>query len=230
METTRAAGGSGPHQKEATLNGTADPIDPKLLVEQGYDRVAHDYARLEGDAEWPRLRWLRKVLDQLPPGSPVLDLGCGSGDPADIEIAREHRVTGVDISRTQIDLARRNVPAGRFIHGDLGSVTFPLASFDAVVSFYALEHLPRLEHPAILRRIHGWLRDGGQFLLCIEAGEFEDGIGEWLGVPMFFSCYDPETTQSLIKKAGFTILETAIESQLEAGHEIPYLWVLAQKA
>ena len=69
--------------------------DPKAMVEAGYDRVAHDYARLEGETKWPRMRWLRKLLNQLPPGSSVLDLGCGSGDPADIEVAKEHKITGV---------------------------------------------------------------------------------------------------------------------------------------
>ena len=80
--------------------------------------------------------------------------GCGSGAPADVEIARRHAVTGVDISGAQIDLARQNVPAGTYIHGDAGSVKFPAASFDAVVSFYTLEHLPRHEHETLLGRIH----------------------------------------------------------------------------
>ena len=80
--------------------------DPKRVVERGYDRVAHRYARLEGESEWPRMRWLRKLLNRLEPGSSVLDLGCGSGNPADVEISKEHKVTGVDISQTQINLAR----------------------------------------------------------------------------------------------------------------------------
>jgi ubiquinone/menaquinone biosynthesis C-methylase UbiE len=140
------------------MNSGSGVDDPKRLVEQGYDKVAHDYARLEGETEWPRMRWLRKMLSKLEPDSPVLDLGCGSGDPADVEIARAHKVTGVDISQTQINLACQNVPAGHFIHGDAGSVEFPAAAFDAVISFYTLEHIPREEHETILRRIHHWLR------------------------------------------------------------------------
>ena len=128
--------------------------DPKQVVERGYDQVAHDYSRLEGDSEWPRMRWLTKLLGRLEPGSSVLDLGCGSGDPADIEISKEHVVTGVDISQTQINLARQNVPIGRFLHADAGSVEFPPSEFDAVVSFYTLEHIPRDEHRTILQRIY----------------------------------------------------------------------------
>jgi len=203
--------------------------DPKRIVKQGYDRVAHDYACLEGETEWPRMRWLKKVLNRLSPGSSVLDLGCGSGKPADVEISKEHRVTGVDISETQINLARQNVPTGSFVHRDAGSVEFAPASFDAVISFYTLEHIPRREHGTILRRIHQWLRAGGFLLISIEAGDYDDVMGEWLGVPMFFSCYDAETMKQMVTEAGFELLETAIETQVEQGHDVPFLWLFARR-
>ena len=206
-----------------------DLNDPKAVVAQGYDRVAADYACLENEAEWPRMRWLKRLLKGLDAGSSVLDLGCGSGDPADIEIAKNHTVTGVDISEEQIRLARKNVPSGRFIHADAASVNFPADSFDAVVSFYALEHIPREEHAALLRRISRWLRVGGLLLLSTEAGEEKGVVGEWLGVPMFFSSFGPEAVEQMIQESGFEILETAIEPQVEQGIEIPYLWVLGRK-
>ena len=114
------------------MNNAKNSVNPKKMVEQGYDKVASDYACLEGEIKWPRMQWLKK-LHPLEPRSSVLDLGCGSGDPADIEIAKKHKVTGVDISQTQINLARQKVPDGHFIHGDAGSVDFPSASFDAVI-------------------------------------------------------------------------------------------------
>jgi cyclopropane fatty-acyl-phospholipid synthase-like methyltransferase len=211
------------------VNSTPNATDPKRVVECGYDQVAHEHARLEGESEWPRMRWLRKLLDRLEPGSSVLDLGCGSGHPADVEISKEHQVTGVDISQTQIALARQNVPAGRFLHGDAGSVEFPPSSFDAVVSFYTLEHIPRQEHQIVLQRINNWLQVGGLLLISMEAGDYDDVMGEWLGVPMFISCYDPETMKQMVNEAGLELLETAIETQLEGGKDIPFLWVLAQK-
>jgi len=211
------------------VNSATGFSDPKQVVERGYDQVAHDYARLEGEAEWPRMRWLKKVLDRLPPGSSVLDLGCGSGVPADIEISKEHQVTGVDISQTQISLARQNNPAGNYLHGDAGSVEFGASSFDAVVSFYTLEHIPREEHETILRRIHQWLRPGGLLLISMEAGDYEGFYGEWLGVPMFMSCFDPETMRHLVDGAGFDLLESAIENQVEGSHAVPYHWLLARK-
>jgi ubiquinone/menaquinone biosynthesis C-methylase UbiE len=203
------------------MNGATQPYNPKQVVEQGYDQVAHDYARLEGETEWPQMRWLKKVLNQLSPGSSVLDLGCGSGVPADLEIAREHRVTGVDISQTQINLARQNIPAGTFLHGDAGSIEFAASSLDAVVSFYTLEHIPREEHETILRRIHQRLRPSGLLLISMESGDYEGFFGEWLGVPMFMSCFDPETMKQMIHRAGFEPLEAAIETQIEQDHTVP---------
>jgi ubiquinone/menaquinone biosynthesis C-methylase UbiE len=211
------------------MSEPTDSLDPKRVVEQGYDRVAAEYARLEGESEWPRLRWLGKVLELVCGWWEVLDLGCGSGNPADVEIAREHTVTGVDISRAQIDLARQNVPSGRFLWGDAASVSFPAASFDAVVSFYILEHIPRDEHAALLGRIRRWLRKGGLLLVSMEAGEADGVVSEWLGVPMYFSCFDPETTKQMIQEAGFEILESAIETQVEGGDEISFHWVLGRK-
>lgn len=211
------------------MKDTMDTQNPKQIVESGYDRVAEEYARLEGETQWPRMRWIKKLLKLLKPSSRILDIGCGSGDPADIEISKFHNVTGIDISQVQISLARKNVPGGFFLHGDVGSVEFPSVSFDAAISFYTLEHIPRNDHETILRRIYQWLRPPGYILVSLEAGDYDNVTDKWLGVPMFISCYDPQTMKDLVKKAGFDILETAIEIQVEQNHDVPYLWILARK-
>ena len=215
------------------MKSASGSYDPKQVVARGYDRAAHDYARLEGEKEWPRMRWLRKLLNRLEPDSSVLDLGCGSGDPADVEISKDHKVTGVDISQTQINLARQNVPAGYFLHEDVGSVEFSAASFDAVTAFYTLDCIPREEHETIIRRIYHWLRPEGLLLISIEAADYDNVRGEWLGVPMFFSSFDPQTMIRLVHEAGFELLETAIESQVEMypsqSRDVPFLWLLARK-
>ena len=180
------------------------------------------------------MRWVRKLLDHLERGSSVLDLGCGSGDPADVEISKEHRVTGVDVSLAQVKLARQNIPSGDFLHGDAGSVEFPRAAFDAVAALYTLECIPRQEHETLLRRIHGWLRPGGFLLISVEAREYDDVRSDWLGVPMFFSSFDPQTFTQLVHEVGFQLLETEVETQVEMyspePRAIPFLWLLARKA
>ena len=199
------------------------------MVEQSYDKVYKQYLCLEKKKEWPRLKWLHKVLKMLNPGSSVLDLGCGSGDPVDIEILKNHKIIGVDISKNMIHLAQKNVPTGRFIHNDVSKQSFLPDSFHAVVAFYTLEHIPREEHTSLLQRIYTWLRPEGLLLFTIESQAYNNETGNWLGEPMFFSCYDPVTMKKIVREAGFTILETDIEPQIEGDTEVSYLWILARK-
>jgi len=57
----------------------------------------------------------------LPPGSSVLDAGCGTGRVA-IELARRgHHVAGVDLDPAMLNLAREKAPEFVWIQGDLAS-------------------------------------------------------------------------------------------------------------
>jgi SAM-dependent methyltransferase len=64
----------------------------------------------------------------------------------------------VDISEVQVSRARALVPAATFIQADLTRAEFADGSFDAIVSFYALIHLPVAAQPALLGRAARWLR------------------------------------------------------------------------
>ncbi len=203
-------------------------MDVTRLVAEGYDQVAEQYAALE-EEEWPRLRWLRVLLDGLPPSSLVLDLGCGNGLPAGLEIAgRGHGLLGVDVSARQIELARRNVPGAAFLQADMAELELAEGVFDAVVSFYAIGGVPRERHPELLRRIHGWLAPGGLLLLSEEDADQPGFVGDWLGVPMFFSSYDAGTLRRLVEEAGFVVERTAVETQREQGRDVPFTWLLAR--
>jgi cyclopropane fatty-acyl-phospholipid synthase-like methyltransferase len=199
------------------------------LVAQGYDAVADRYAALEGDVAWPRLRWLDELLGQVAEGAHVLDLGCGDGIPAGRRITQRHRLTGVDVSARQIELARTNVPAGRFAVGDVLQLRYPAGTFAAVTAFYTFDHLPRQQLPEMFQLIHGWLEESGLLLFCVETDDEPGKVGEWLGTPMFFSSYDPATTRRLLEDSGFTIVRDSVEQQHEGDHEVDYLWVLARK-
>jgi ubiquinone/menaquinone biosynthesis C-methylase UbiE len=202
----------------------------KKIVAAGYDQVASRYAELEAPGrEWPRMRWLRELLSRLSDGSKVLDVGCGNGLPATRAIAERHSVTGVDISLKQIELARHNVPDAHLIQGDAASVEFPDASFDAIVAFYVLEHLPREEHADVFGRFSRWLRPGGYLLFTVEPQDEPGVVGSWLGAPMFFSQFSAEKTLELAERAGFAVLRRAIESQREGDRDVSYLWVRAQR-
>jgi cyclopropane fatty-acyl-phospholipid synthase-like methyltransferase len=204
--------------------------DAKQIVAAGYDRVADRYAALEAmNHQWPRLRRLGALLADLPPSSRVLDVGCGNGLPALAMIARSHTATGIDISAVQSAAAKRNVPAADVIHGDVAAQDFPEGSFDAVVAFYVVEHLPRAEHRPLFARFARWLRPGGHLLFTTETGDDSGRVSEWLDVPMYFSQFDEEATTRLLDSAGLDLVRRDSESQLEGDREVGYVWFHARK-
>jgi cyclopropane fatty-acyl-phospholipid synthase-like methyltransferase len=121
-------------------------------------------------------------------------------------LAREHEVTGVDFSSQQLRLARANVPSARFVESDLMAVDFSPASFDAIVSFYAIFHLPREEHGELLRRIGRWLAPGGWLLATVtrfrEAAYTED---DFFGVSMYWSNWGREDYERMAREAGLQV-------------------------
>jgi len=201
----------------------------KLLVEAGYDALGDRYAewsaRVEGD---PRAEYLEYLSRRVPDGARVLDLGCGAGLPSTKLLAERFDVVGVDISATQLDHARRNVPDAIFIRGDVTRVEFPPASFAAITAFYSISHIPRDEHAAVFSRVFFWLEPGGFFLATLGSGDGPDWTGEWLGVPMFFSSWDAHTNLALLRDAGFEIVRDEIVEIHEPEGAVAFLWVLAR--
>jgi SAM-dependent methyltransferase len=220
-----------PGRESLGASAETDVADPKSLVARGYDQIALRYAawKVEGN---PAMRFVRELDTRLPDRADVLELGCGRGVPVARELAKRHRVTGVDISAAQIELARHHVPEGSFVRADYTELDIAPASFDAVVAILTLTHVPRGEHADLLARIADWLRDGGYFLCSLGTGDTPGAIeDDWLGAPMYFSHYDAETNRRLVREAGFDLHRDEIVTMHEEGHgEAAFLWVLAEKA
>jgi cyclopropane fatty-acyl-phospholipid synthase-like methyltransferase len=197
-------------------------------------------------AEWQRatqgserLERLDDLLRRLPLQPYVLELGSGAGVRSTRVLAERGRLTGVDISSEQVKRARERLPEARFIHGDVMAVELMPESFDAVVSFYVLNNLPREQLGPLFERVRGWLRPGGWLLASLPATDNPGWRGEWLGVEMFFSGYDAETTLRLAREAGLEVVENSIETMLEPDWEegrvgtsygeVRWLWLLAQR-
>jgi cyclopropane fatty-acyl-phospholipid synthase-like methyltransferase len=213
------------------MAGGAVAGDPKEIVARGYDAIALRYAEWAGQVERPTLEWVRDLDARLDDGSDVLELGCGRGVPATRELARRHRVTGVDISAVQIELARHHVPEASFVNADATEVEIAAASLHAVVALHFFGHVPLEEQPGLIGQIAVWLRPGGFLLATLGAGDAEEEAvdEDWLGAPMFFASLETDRYATLLRESGLEALRDEIVVQHEPGHgEVAFRWVLAQ--
>ncbi len=83
------------------------------------------------------------VATELAPDRRVLDAACGEGyGTALLAGAGSSSATGLDLDEAAIAHARSNHPAPEFVVGDVGDLPFDDASFDLIVCFETIEHVP----------------------------------------------------------------------------------------
>jgi SAM-dependent methyltransferase len=116
----------------------------KALERAGWDAKAETYDCLTGQIT---ARLVEPLLDaaRVGAGIDVLDVGTGLGYAAQGAAQRGAVATGVDIADEVMARARRRHRGIRFVPGDAEDLPFSEGSFDALVSNFTINHLPRPE-------------------------------------------------------------------------------------
>ena len=190
-----------------------------------YDLIAdqwHAHRRARGDVEHV-LSYVDRVLEGLPTGARVLDLGCGTGEPVAKHIVeRGFTLTGVDESSEMLKFARQAVPEAELINADI--VTVELANtFDGAVAWDSMFHVQRKHHAAIYRKLANALRAGARLLLSVGGSapteaEGEGFTSEMYGQTFYYSGFAPEAARKLIEDAGFEIELWEVDDPTSRGH------------
>jgi ubiquinone/menaquinone biosynthesis C-methylase UbiE len=126
--------------------------------------------------ETPRLKRLSKGA-----ADKILEIGCGQGTGARIiyELFNPQQYVGIDLDPRMIGRASRvlnALPDATFLEGDVTTIEYPDATFDLVMDFGIIHHVPNWRDA--LAEVHRVLRPGGEFLfeeLSVET--WERGIG-----------------------------------------------------
>lgn len=180
----------------------------RRIVRDGYDMIAEAYANSRDTSEEAFLG----LEDELDRAALILDAGCGAGVPVTQELTDHGSVVGLDLSREQLQLARKNVPTAATLQGDITSLPFRRNTFDAVVSFHAVIHLPLDDHFDTFAEFARVLRPGGWALLTTGVGAWSGTNSDWLdtGTTMRWSFPDRETTIDWLVDVGFVVERTEV--------------------
>lgn len=185
------------------------------------DRYDEAFPHKEGQlsaGEW--------LIDSLPAGSRVLDLGCGTGVPTTRQLTDAgFEVVGIDLSRRMVQLAREYVPAATFHQLDIADLRpggpQDLGRFDAVAAFFSLLMLPRVEIPLALQTVRHLLVPGGLFVLSMVEADVDNYAIPFLGNTIRVSGYVLEDLHKVIEAGGFEIVKEASYTYAPAVADVP---------
>jgi 2-polyprenyl-3-methyl-5-hydroxy-6-metoxy-1,4-benzoquinol methylase len=132
------------------------------VVRRGEYAARGDYHRAP-DPDWDyyptylaKLDAVRRWLEVLPPGTRVLDAGCGEGVLVD-EFAARLAIEGLDA----------HYESPRVRTGSLTALPYDDGAFDRALCLDVLEHLTFEDQPRALAELHRVLRPSGELLVSI---------------------------------------------------------------
>ena len=135
-----------------------------LSVKEVYNKIAKQF-----DNTRQRI-WtvVKAFLDELEPGSTLLELGCGNGK--NMLYRSDLHVSGIDISEEQVVICR-----AKGLHVSEGTITkldFPAMSFDNMICIATYHHLDNDgDRQRALKEIHRCLKPHGRVLITVWAME-----------------------------------------------------------
>jgi SAM-dependent methyltransferase len=157
-------------------NGSAGraEMSSKQSAELPYDVFASVYDHFFGPQALPvTLEALCPLLlNQLLPGSRILDLCCGTGELTQALLQHGYAVDGIDNSAQMLRLARARLPQVCFEQADMRSFERP-QHFDAVICAYnSLPHITSLpELVRVFQNVRRALVPGGTFVFDLYSEE-----------------------------------------------------------
>lgn len=198
------------------------------MTPAGREWDADAYQRISS----PQVGWGRAVLArlELAGNETVVDAGCGTGRLTAelLERLPAGRVIAIDLSANMLDVAKRELEsrfAGRIFFAQCDLVQGCLALAADIVFSTATFHWV-LDHPRLFRELRGMLAPGGRLVAQCGGGPnlarvhgramalmktrpFVRHLAAWKN-PWEFA--DAETTERRLRAAGFTDVETWLET------------------
>jgi SAM-dependent methyltransferase len=183
-----------------------------------YQRKARDWAESRARGNLFEKPWLDRFRALLQ-ASPVLDLGCGSGEPmARYLIGLRHPVVGVDSSEAMIDFCRSRFPEQEWIVADMRKLALR-RQFSGILAWDSFFHLC----PDDQRRMFAVFREHaapGAALMFTSGPAHGEAIGSFCGEPLYHASLDPDEYRSLLDRNGFRVVAHVVEDPDCGGHTI----------
>lgn len=174
---------------------------------------------------------IHAFIRELPPSAKVLDVGCAGGRDSKIFADHGFYVTGIDLCEPFLQEARKNVPSGTFIKQDVLDLGFEDGHFNGIWACAVLLHLEKKDLPQVLADFHRILKQDGFLFIGVKQGEGEQSVIDRLsgGNSRFFSFYQQDEIETIVRAAGFTISYSKIKDDDTGRAEVKWIRMIAKK-
>ena len=185
-------------------------VDVVSLNKLAWDRVAERFNK----ANYGKIgKVFKSFCDSLPDRGSILDVGCGTGKPfAALLAERNFEVVGIDVSSRMVEIARRNVPLGKFRELSMTNLDYR-DEFDGVVSSFSMLLLSPPLFRDVATRIVRSLRRGGFFYLALNepldnsVDVDEEALVEIMGEKMYSRAYTQKEVEDVFEPLGLRQLD-----------------------
>jgi ubiquinone/menaquinone biosynthesis C-methylase UbiE len=152
----------------------------------------------------------------------VIDIGCGEGFV--INCLDYPKITGVDISRNALRIAKEKNPECEFCSGSIYEISFKENSFDLVIATEVLEHLERPD--LALREIRRITKN--YCILSVPNEPYFRAMNFFRGKNLARLGNDPEHVQNWSSGKFVSLIDTYFDV-LEIRRPFPWTMVLCKK-
>jgi SAM-dependent methyltransferase len=138
---------------------------------ESYEATAREYNAIVAGHRPPEIEdALRRMMQLVPAGGAVLEIGSGSGQDADFVEALGGVVRRTDAAQAFLDLQAERGKKGELLNVVTDALGGP---YSAILAMAVLIHVDREQVAAVLRKVFDALEPGGVFLAGMRIGEGE---------------------------------------------------------
>lgn len=146
-----------------------------------------------------------KALPQ--PGAKILEVGCGPGNISRYLLKQrpDFEFLGIDNAPNMVELAKTNVPSGRFMEMDARDISQLNTLFDGIISGFCLPYLAPEDAGKFLYDLHQLLNKNGLLYLSFVEGEGHTPVLQTnsSGISSYFTFYDRKFLMDELTSLGF---------------------------
>lgn len=197
-------------------------MEPSTLGKK-YDKLAQWWHNRHVNSSYG-IEQFQRAIQYAPHGGKALDVGCGTGGRF-IRLLEsiDYSVTGLDVSKEMVGLARSNHPNHDFLHQDICSWETQ-ETFDFIVAWDSIFHLPLAMQKPIVSKLCRLLAKKGILIYTFGNGEGEH-TDQWHDDTFYYSSIGINKNVQILLNNGMTILHIELDQYPEN-----HVYAIATKA